>query len=110
LVVAPWLYGGTTAFSIEVINGLLALTLAIWITGLLLDRRGTFIPWALTTIVAAILLQGWWMVVNAHAIYDATFRVFAPVHSVWASGAGSADYVLSFTWMWRERCYWGSAA
>jgi hypothetical protein len=101
LIVAPWLYGGTTAASIELIDGMLAATLAFWVASLLVDHRWPAIPPALVVIAGLILLQGWWMVVNAHAIYDSAFESFVFLHPLAPNLAGSADYVLSYAWMVR---------
>jgi len=101
LIIAPWLYGGTTAWAIELIVGMLGVTLTFWIASLVVDRRWPLLPRGLTIIAALILLHGWWMVLNAHAIYDAPFRVFVPLRSIIPGVAGSADYVLSFASMLR---------
>ena len=107
LVVAPWLYGGTTSESIEIINGLLGVVVVLWGASLLLRLRLPAIPRGLAIIAGITLLQGWWMVGNAHSIYDSTYRLFVPVRAIFPNGAGSADYVLSLAWMWRATALLG---
>ena len=108
LVIAPWLFGGTTATSIEIINWMLGVTLALWIGSLLVDRRWPLAPRGLILIVALILMHGWWMVVNAHSIYDSTFGLFVAVAARFPGAAGSADQVLSVAWMLRATLLLGA--
>jgi hypothetical protein len=108
VIVAPWLYGGTTAWSIEITNGMLGVALAFWIASLLVDRRWPALPRTLVIVTAFILIQGWWMVLNAHAIFDSGFRLFLPLAPIAPGLAGSSDYVLSFAAMVRTTLLVGS--
>src|SRR5437764_13920109 len=99
LVVAPWLYGGTTSESIEIINGLLGVALVLWLASLLLRRRLPVVPLGFAVIAGIILLQGWWMCGNAHTIYDSTYGLFISVRAIFPDSAGSSDYALSLAWM-----------
>jgi hypothetical protein len=101
LFVAPWIYGGTTSESIELINLLLGLVLLLWTASLVVDRRLPPTPALLLIAAPTLLALGWWMAWNAHAIYDSTFCVFVPVASVMPYLAGSADYVLTCATMIR---------
>jgi hypothetical protein len=88
---------------------MLRVTLAFWVASFLVDRRWPSVPRPLLIIAGVILLQGWWMVVNANAIYDSTFRYFVAVSPVSPALPGSADYVLSFAWMRRASALLGVA-
>jgi hypothetical protein len=101
LVLAPWLYGGTTSLSIEIIDGMLGVALLFWVASLLLRLHLPRIPGGLAIVAGILLLQGWWMVGNAHTIYDSTYRAFVPVRAIFPGAAGSADYTLSLAWMLR---------
>ncbi|MFN2623429.1 MAG: O-antigen ligase family protein [Chthoniobacterales bacterium] len=101
LIVAPWFYGGTTAWSIELTNGLVGLVLVFWVASLVVDWRRPIVPRSLMIIAGAVLLLGWWMALNAHSVYDTRFRIFVPVATLLPALGGSADYVLSCAMMVR---------
>ena len=108
LVAAPWLYGGTTAVTIEVIEILLGVTLAFWVASFFVDRRRPNVPRTLAIVAGLILVQGWWMVANSHALYDSTFRTFVGLPSYLAGAPGSVDSARSFAWMLRATLLLGA--
>lgn len=98
---APWLYGATTSWSIELITGSMGIVLLLWIASHLVERRWPVVPRNLVLIGAAILAQGWWMTLNAHFVFDSTLRFFVPVASLVPGAVGSVDYVVSLAMMLR---------
>ena len=101
LLVAPWMYGGTTATSILVINWLLGLAMLLWIVELSINRRRPKFPKLLIFLIVALLAIGCWMTINARSIYDAEFGTFALIKNVAARAPGSFDYAISAAWMIR---------
>lgn len=101
LVVAPWLYGGTVAWTIEVIAGSLGVVLLVWVVSHVVDRSWPRVPRSLVLIAGLVLVQGWWMTLNAHAVFDSGYRVFVPMAGLVPGRPGATDYVLSFAMMLR---------
>jgi hypothetical protein len=101
LLFAAWAYGGTTSWSIDIIDWLLAAALLLWVAELLLNRRRLRVPRFLLFLLLALLGIGAWMVLNAGAIYDTEFAVFVPVRKLLSRAPGSVDYAISAAWMIR---------
>ena len=101
LLVSPWIYGGTTATSILVINWLLALAVLLWIVELLINRRWPKLPTLPVLLALALVLFGAWMTINARSIYDTEFGTFALIRNVAARAPGSLDYAISAAFMIR---------
>jgi hypothetical protein len=110
LVYAPWAYGSTNPETINVLNLLLGGVLLWWAARLALERRKPRIPSALLVVGGLILVTGWWMVINASAIYDSEFEIFARLHRPFDFLPGSVDRIISATWMLRATlllgCIW----
>src|SRR6266705_4269828 len=110
LVYAPWAYGGTNPETINVLNLLLGGVLVWWGARLALERRKPRTPSALLVVGGLILVMGWWMVINARAIYDSEFEIFARLHRPFDFLPGSVDQIISATWMLRATlllgCIW----
>lgn len=101
LIYAPWAYGCTTPETIVILNWLLVAVLGGWAIGCVVTRRPPVVTKALVTIAMAILFFGWWMVLNAHSIYDSDFFIFVPIRSFLRTMPGSVDRLISVAWMVR---------
>jgi hypothetical protein len=101
LFFAVWAYGGTTSWSIHLMETLLAGVLLLWVIELLLSRRRPRFPRFLLFLLIALLAIGGWMALNAGAVLDTDFRVFVPLAKFVPRVPGSVDYALSAAWMIR---------
>lgn len=101
LIVAPWMYGGTTATSIVVINWLLGASLLLWFVELAISRRKPRFSLPLLLSAGALIAIGIWMTMNARSIYDPEFGTFAVVDNFAPHAPGSVDYAISVAWMIR---------
>src|SRR5947207_1781839 len=96
-----WAYGGTTSWSIQLMDTLLAGVLFLWLIELLLNRQRPRFPRFLLFVLIALLAVGGWMVLNAGAILDTDSSVFVAIPKFLPHAPGSVDYALSAAWMIR---------
>lgn len=95
LVEAPWLYGTTRDWTIQLFDALLWLLIVSWIFGFVLRRLKPRLPhWALW-ISCALMVQGAFLAWNAHFAYDPSQLEFMKVVSPWPSGPGGVDRLNS---------------
>ncbi len=112
LFYSPWDYGGTSATAIRNLNLIFSGMVILWAIGSLVrpGSGGRFCPWTLLVAGALLLIMGWGMALNAHAIYDVDYGFFLPVTAPLPTAPGSVDYVLSVASMWRVTallgCVW----
>src|SRR5438046_10414938 len=108
LIVAPWMYGGTTATSIVVIDWLLGAALLLWVLELIVDRRLPTFPKLLLVLLTTLVVIGVWMTLNARSIYDADFGTFAAIKDFATHAPDSVDYALSAAWTFRAALLMGA--
>lgn len=117
LVAAPWNYGSVSEPGIVLLNLMAGAALVLWLAAFLLGlaQRGRrnrgevrnpqsairISPPALLIPVAGVLLLGWFMALNAKAIYDSQFFLFVPVGRWWPDAIGSIDQAVSVAMMVR---------
>ena len=101
LVYAPWAYGSTRPWTINVFNAMTLTVFGVWVIGCVGRRLRPQIPPVLFAASAFLLLQGWWMILNAHSFYDRRLFEFLPVPSLWSFAPGVVDRVDSIPVMIR---------
>ena len=65
LVFAPWAYGSTAPWALQVLQAILGGTCILWLSSVVLRKQVPNLPKALLIPIGFLLLLGWWMVVNA---------------------------------------------
>lgn len=103
LVFAPWAFGSTRLWAIDWLNAGLAMTLAVRLAGVAFGGPGRLrgLPGILLLVVGGILALGWWMTLNARAVYDPDFSIFAPLPAVVTFAPGAVDSALALAAMVR---------
>ncbi|HXG46787.1 MAG TPA: hypothetical protein VNO52_04120, partial [Methylomirabilota bacterium] len=70
LVSAPWVYGSTRPWSVRLLDWQLGIALAGWVISCLARREWPRIHPVLVGAAGLLLLQGWWMTLNAKFVFD----------------------------------------
>ena len=88
LVYAPWADGSTRAWTVAVLNILLGTTVILWLAGCLARRAWPSIHRIPLVVSVVLILQAWWMVLNAKSEYDSTTLHYLPLTPLlsWAPG------------------------
>lgn len=81
LFFAPLAYGCTNKATVIAFNGLAGGLLAQWLAVCLWRRRCPGVSWWPLTIVALLLLQGWWFAWNAHTVN--VYRTWLTYTRIW---------------------------
>jgi hypothetical protein len=101
LIYAPWAFGCTRTWTIDLLNVLLGAMLALWIVDCVVRRVRPRVHPVCVGCVAFLMLQGSWMSGNAHWLYDSEYFRFVPVTSWWKAGPGTVDRAVSISMMVR---------
>lgn len=108
LVFAPWAFGSTPLWTIEVFVFLTATILTFWLAGCALRKMPPLIPSTMACCVALVLIEGWSMALNPY-FRDAGDFVLQPVVPLLNWAPGSVDKATSIAAMTRLSCLLGIA-
>ncbi|TLD68438.1 hypothetical protein FEM03_22810 [Phragmitibacter flavus] len=101
LILAPWLYGGTRPWTVGLLNMILLGIVVPWLSIAVISKTFFKLPRVLLAAAFLLLLQGWWMTLNAHFVHDSEYSTFAPA-ATWSENApGSVDKISSLDMMLR---------
>ena len=93
---APWAFGSTRDWTVEILVGILSAAIGFWLAGRTLQRRllETFsarVPRLLTALVLLLLALGWSVTLNPRAYHDPYLEEFAPIDRVIGGWPGTVD-------------------
>jgi hypothetical protein len=102
LVYAPWAYGSTRLWTMEILNAACWACLALHLLGLALERRTPGWPLGPVACLAVLLAESGWMFFNAHSYHDAAFLEFVPLLPPFPALPGSWDRAATFFYLQRQ--------
>lgn len=97
LVEAPWLYGSTRPWTIQVLHGVLLACFVLNLPAFLRNRFrcGRRLPWLPVGCLVLLALQAGWMWFNARSYLDDSFWEFVPLSQPYPSLPGSWERAAS---------------
>ena len=95
LVYAPWAYGSTHPWTITGLNWLLSGVVALWFLNHLLRQRLPRIQPVMAAAIGGLVLQAWFMVLNAKYEYDSASHEFIALTPLLPWAPGSLNRALS---------------
>jgi hypothetical protein len=108
LLYLPWDYGGTSPRSLTYMSWSLGIVVGLWLLGSVIRRQKPEIPGVLLIATVAVVILGWFMTLNARAIYDAELELLVPLQNWLPFGPSTVDELVSFPWMIRATVLIGS--
>ena len=92
VVYVPWHEGGVAPLSTPIFASLVLLAALLWLSCHALHQTRPRMPVLAAFCAALLLLQGWWIVVNARHTFDPVTHQWVPVAAGVLNGApGSVD-------------------
>ena len=101
LLYAPWAFGCTRPWTIDLLNALLGTAVALWLVDCAVRRVRPRVHPVCAGCALLLALAGWWMCGNAHWLYDPEYFRFVPVEPWWKSAPGTVDRAVSLAMMVR---------
>ncbi len=95
LIAAPWAWGTVKPVGLFVTEVILALACSCWLLAMLAPAFRPKLPRLLVACVTLLLLQGWFMTVNAHRTYNPATHHFSPSHPLVPLLPGASDQVMA---------------
>jgi O-antigen ligase len=108
LIDAPWVYGSTRPWAIQLLDAILGVVIVLWLAECVVRRRRPFVPWLLWGGALFLLLQGWGMMANAQASYDRDLFQFNVLKQLLPFAPGVVDRVDSIPAMLNDSAMLGA--
>lgn len=95
LIVAPWAWGTVKPIGLFVAEVVLALACGCWLLAMAAPVYRPKLPRLLLVCVVLLLLQGWFMTINAHHTYNTISHHFSPAHPLVPLLPGASDQIMA---------------
>jgi hypothetical protein len=99
LIFAPWAWGTVKPAGLLGLEIILATAVILWVITAIEPQCRPQLPRLALLATALLLLQGWWMAINAHRVYNARSHQFSPGHPLVALLPGAADRTIAVSAM-----------